>query len=86
MAPGAPASLTRAIGCLRLGPGDRLMALALALTVLGWTVLWARALGVLPFPPAWAAACIFFCGLGLIPFGSARASPPAPPYTRQGSW
>jgi hypothetical protein len=42
---------------------------ALALTVLGWTLTWAAALGLMNFVPIAAAVAIFVLGLALIPFG-----------------
>lgn len=63
-----------------------IMGWAWALTVLGWALFWAAALGVIGFIPIAAAASIFVSGLALIPFAAAArragrkvAQPTAPP-------
>jgi hypothetical protein len=57
---------------------------ALALTVAGWSTLWAEALNLVHGIPIVAAAAIFAVGLALIPVGVARPRrqprPPRPAY------
>ncbi len=48
--------------------GDRITALALCLTVTGWSLIWARALVLVALIPVWAAILVFLLGLALIPF------------------
>jgi hypothetical protein len=47
---------------------DFLACAALCLTVVGWSLLWATALAIVPFMPLWAGPAIFAVGLLLIPF------------------
>ncbi|MGE3781468.1 MAG: hypothetical protein AB7H71_01830, partial [Alphaproteobacteria bacterium] len=51
---------------------DFVTGTALVLTVVGWSMLWARALGLTPLLPIWLPPLAFFLGLALIPFGRAR--------------
>ena len=48
--------------------GDRITALALCLSVAGWSLIWARALALVALVPVWAAILVFLLGLALIPF------------------
>lgn len=57
---------------LSAASGPAMMKSAMAASVLGWTLLWAEALGIVAFVPLWAAAAMFFSGLALIPFGLSR--------------
>jgi hypothetical protein len=61
-----------------------IMGWSLALTVAGWTTLWAEALNLVHGIPIVVAAVIFGLGLALIPFGVARprrqTRPPRPAY------
>jgi hypothetical protein len=50
-----------------------LNAWAMALTVLGWALIWAAALNLVPLVPVSAAVLMFVSGLALIPFGAGRA-------------
>jgi hypothetical protein len=47
---------------------------AMALTVLGWALIWATALNLVPLVPVSAAVLMFLSGLALIPFGARRTS------------
>ena len=46
----------------------------MALTVLGWALMWAAALDLLSLVPVSAAVVMFIAGLALIPFGTRRMS------------
>ena len=50
---------------------------AMVLTVLGWALMWAAALGLVPFVPVPAAATMFVSGLALIPFATRPVRGPA---------
>ena len=52
---------------VRVAPAERITALALALCILGWTLLWAQALSVVELLPQWLCAAVFFTGIALIP-------------------
>jgi hypothetical protein len=45
---------------------------ALGLTVLGWALMWATALAIVPYVPPWVGAVMFAAGLLLIPFRRSR--------------
>ena len=66
--------LSRLTAGLRISGCDRLTAAAIALTVLGWSLIWARALLLIPFPPLPLAILLFSSGLLLIPFRPGLAS------------
>ena len=53
---------------LRIADCDWLTCAALLLTVLGWSLMWLRALSVVRLMPVWLYASVFFLGLILIPF------------------
>jgi hypothetical protein len=67
----------------------RVQCAAFCLTVLGWSLAWAEALGIVALVPSWIAVAAFALGLALIPFargGTAlqrtaeeRAHAPPPP-------
>ena len=50
------------------------MAVALGLSVLGWSLLWAQALAIVSILPQWLCAGAFFGGMALIPFCSRSCS------------
>lgn len=52
----------------RLGTLNRVTALAIVLTVAGWSLIWARALLITEAVPLWLGSILFVCGLALIPF------------------
>lgn len=71
----AAGGLTRVPGT-RLGLRvDFLASAALGLTVVGWALLWAAGLSILPLAP-WIGAAVFVVGLLLIPFRWPRGSDP----------
>jgi hypothetical protein len=45
---------------------------ALFLTVGGWSLFWAQALGIVRILPDWAALLIFLIGIALVPFTRVR--------------
>jgi hypothetical protein len=45
---------------------------ALFLTVAGWSLFWAQALGIVRILPDWAALLIFLIGIALVPFARER--------------
>jgi hypothetical protein len=51
---------------------------ALFLTVTGWSLMWAKALALVPSIPAVAAVLIFLVGLVLIPFSAGINASSAP--------
>ncbi len=51
---------------------------SLALTVVGWTLLWATALSLVSFMPVTVAALIFVMGLALVPFGQGKPAATKP--------
>lgn len=48
---------------------QRVLACALTMSVLGWSLMWARALYLVEFIPSWCTIVLFFTGLALIPLG-----------------
>lgn len=48
--------------------GDPFTAAAICLTVIGWSLIWACALGVVPLVPLELPVILFVTGLALIPF------------------
>ena len=69
-APAVPLAGSLAVidGAVTRLAGDRITALALFLTVIGWGLVWACALALVAVVPMWAAALVFSFGLALIPF------------------
>lgn len=53
------------------GRCDYLMWIALAMTVLGWSLIWACGLSLVVFIPVRLAVSVFFVGLILIPVRNA---------------
>jgi membrane protein implicated in regulation of membrane protease activity len=51
---------------------------AMALTALGWTLMWAAALKLVLFVPVSAAVLMFVSGLALIPLATRRKDKSAP--------
>lgn len=49
-------------------PCDRVTCMALAMTVAGWSLIWAGGLSLIKLIPVWLATSVFFVGLALIPF------------------
>jgi Haem-degrading len=73
---------TRSILLLKIWPSRAAKALrettltgwAMALTVLGWALMWAAALDLVPLVPVSAAVVMFVAGLALIPFATRRVN------------
>jgi len=60
---------------------DLLTATALVLTVVGWSLMWAQALEIVPICPMWVAVGSFIAGLALIPLRDTLAPLPHPTCT-----
>lgn len=68
MKPGRPAaSLLASLAAPSLRR-QRMLAVALTLSVAGWSLIWALALSLVEVVPAWCAVALFVSGLALIPF------------------
>jgi hypothetical protein len=59
----------------RLLSRPRLHHWALFLTVTGWSLMWAKALGLVSFVLVSGTVLVFVLGLGLIPLSRTRARP-----------
>ena len=59
---------TESMSWLQIIGTDRLTAISLCLTVLGWALIWAQALALIEWMPPEIAIGIFALGLILIPF------------------
>ena len=53
----------------------RMTVAALFLTIAGWSLIWAEALGLVGLVPMWFAIGTFASGLALIPFMAERPPP-----------
>ena len=49
-------------------PRDRVICMALAMTVAGWGLIWAGGLSLIELIPVWLGTSVFFVGLALILF------------------
>ena len=54
-----------------------LVAVAMFMTVGGWSLMWAQALSLLDLVPMWVTVAAFGLGLALIPLGSLTGRKPA---------